>query len=120
MGIGFQLSDDIMDLVSSERELGKEPGVDMKEGVYTLPVIHALERSAELRTLLEQGPPDGDALVRALEITAFDGSLQRSRDAVTREVRRARELAGSLPEGGAQEALVKLAEFIAERCGAGT
>src|SRR5438093_2744181 len=39
-GLGFQLSDDIMDVISTERELGKEPGVDMKEGVYTLPVLH--------------------------------------------------------------------------------
>src|SRR5437870_1417578 len=85
LGIGFQLSDDIMDLVSSERELGKEPGVDMKEGVYTLPVIHALERSAELRTLLEQGPPDGASLARALELTSSDGSLERARDVAIRE-----------------------------------
>ena len=94
LGIGFQLSDDIMDLISTERELGKEPGVDMKEGVYTLPVIHALEGSAELRALLEQGPPDGDALARALQITSSDGSLERARKSVSREVRRARELAG--------------------------
>ena len=118
LGIGFQLSDDIMDLISSERELGKEPGVDIKEGVYTLPVIHALERSEELRRLLGQGPPDGEALARALELTSSDGSLQRARDAVSREVRRATELAARLPEGPPQDALIKLAEFIAERCGA--
>ena len=39
LGMAFQLSDDIMDVSASERELGKEPGVDMKEGVYTFPVL---------------------------------------------------------------------------------
>ena len=38
LGLAFQLSDDIMDVVSTQMELGKEPGTDMKEGVYTLPV----------------------------------------------------------------------------------
>ena len=45
LGLAFQLSDDIMDLTASQLELGKEPGVDLKEGVYTLPVLHALEHS---------------------------------------------------------------------------
>jgi heptaprenyl diphosphate synthase len=79
LGVGFQLSDDIMDVISTEGELGKDPGVDIKEGVYTLPVIHALARSEELRELLGQGPPDGRALARALEITATDGSLELAR-----------------------------------------
>jgi heptaprenyl diphosphate synthase len=118
LGMGFQLSDDIMDLTSTERELGKEPGVDIKEGVYTLPVIQALERSEELRALLGQGPPDGDALARAVELASSDGSLHRARESVTEEVRRAKDLAGRLPDGSPRTALVHLAEFIALRCGA--
>src|SRR5205807_4759415 len=62
LGTGFQLSDDIMDVISSAGELGKEPGIDLKEGVYTLPVILALQGSEELRSLLGDGPPDGARL----------------------------------------------------------
>ena len=118
LGTGFQLSDDIMDVTSTERELGKVPGVDIKEGVYTLPVIQALELSGELRELLAKGPPDGEALVRAVELTASDGSLHRAREAVTREVRVATDLAGRLPDGAPRTALVHLSAFIASRCGA--
>src|SRR5439155_476437 len=42
LGLAFQLSDDIMDVTSTEEELRKLPGQDMREGVYTLPVLHAL------------------------------------------------------------------------------
>jgi heptaprenyl diphosphate synthase len=121
IGLGFQLSDDIMDVISTERELGKEPGVDMKEGVYTLPVLHALEhgdRRDELMKLLEPGPPEGDRLHKALAIVRSDGSLRRARLAVTVEVRRAKDLAEQLPEGMARSALLNLADFIAARCGA--
>jgi heptaprenyl diphosphate synthase len=121
IGLGFQLSDDIMDVTASQRELGKEPGVDMKEGVYTLPVLHAMAESpdrAELLELLAPGPPDGDRLHRALAIVRNDGSLAHARAAVTREVRRAQSLAARLPEGVARAALDNLARFIAERCGA--
>ena len=57
LGLAFQLSDDIMDLTASQQTLGKEPGQDMREGVYTLPVLHALggSRGSELRAILQDG-----------------------------------------------------------------
>jgi len=122
LGMGFQLSDDIMDVISSESTLGKEPGVDMKEGVYTLPVLYALTQGPdreELQELLAPGPPDGERHARALEIARGEDALAHARAAVTREVRRAIGLAERLPEGSPRDALVHLAQFVAERCGAG-
>jgi len=121
LGLAFQLSDDIMDVTASQLELGKEPGVDMREGVYTLPVLHALrhgERREELARLLAHGPPTGERLDRALEIVRRDGSLAHARRAVAREVDRAKGLAAHLPDGPARAALLSLAEFLAIRCGA--
>jgi heptaprenyl diphosphate synthase len=122
LGLAFQLSDDIMDLVASERELGKEPGQDLREGVFTLPVLHALGSGAhgdELRELLSSGRAEEAGLPRALEIVRSTENLAHSRAAVVAEVDRARELASRLPEGTARTALVQLAEYLAARCGAG-
>ena len=121
LGMAFQLSDDIMDVVSTEEELRKEPGQDMREGVYTLPVLYALQEEGtkgELAALLADVPLEGERLSRALDIVRTDGSLRRARDAVTLQVRRARSLAGGLAEGLARDALVQLAEYLAVRCGA--
>jgi heptaprenyl diphosphate synthase len=121
LGLAFQLSDDIMDVVSTEAELGKEPGVDMKEGVYTLPVLHALtegDRRDELRALLSDGVPAGDGLERALGIVRAPATIEHARAAVSSEVARARGLAEQLPDVSARKALVTLARFLAARCGA--
>jgi heptaprenyl diphosphate synthase len=121
LGTAFQLSDDIMDVIASEETLGKDPGVDLKEGVYTLPVLYALERApggAELRANLEAGAPDGERLARALELVRSDDALEPARSAVTEQVRRAVRATETLPPGPPRDALVHLATFLAERCGA--
>ena len=102
-------------------ELGKEPGQDLKEGVYTLPVLHALvhdDHREELARILAHGAPDGEMLDRALEIVRSGGSIEAAREAVTAEVVRATELVRRLPGGPAAHALDQLAKFLAVRCGA--
>jgi geranylgeranyl pyrophosphate synthase len=121
LGMAFQLSDDIMDFASSERELHKTPGQDMREGVYTLPVLFALgesPRRGELAELLSKGPPSGERFDRAFDIVREEGVLRRAREEVTREIRRARTFAQGLAPGPARDALIQVAEFTGHRCDA--
>jgi heptaprenyl diphosphate synthase len=121
LGMAFQLSDDIMDITATQLELGKEPGQDLREGVYTLPVLHALTHDpdrAELARILSHGPPEGERLDRALEIVQGGGSVEAARRAVTDEVERAIRLTETLPDGPARHAFQQLARFLAARCGA--
>ena len=41
-GMVFQIVDDLLDISSTDEQLGKPAGHDMVEGVYTLPVLHTL------------------------------------------------------------------------------
>jgi geranylgeranyl pyrophosphate synthase len=121
LGLAFQLSDDIMDVTSSQLELGKEPGTDLREGVYTIPVLHALRHGDdrdELRRILAAGPPDGELLDRALAIVRTSGGVAHAQAGVRDEVRRATELAERLPDGPARRSLAQVARFLAVRCGA--
>ena len=42
LGMAFQMADDLLDYTASAKELGKNPGADMREGKLTLPMIHSL------------------------------------------------------------------------------
>jgi heptaprenyl diphosphate synthase len=64
-GMVFQLRDDVLDVVATDEELGKAAGQDLAEGIYTLPVLIALEdpdTGPELLQLLGQplGQPERD------------------------------------------------------------
>ncbi|GAC1646616.1 MAG: hypothetical protein NVS9B15_04810 [Acidobacteriaceae bacterium] len=45
LGMAFQITDDVLDLVASEDVLGKPVASDLREGKVTLAPIHALHRS---------------------------------------------------------------------------
>jgi len=45
LGMAFQLTDDILDVVSSSKKLGKAAGNDARKGVYTLPLIISIKRA---------------------------------------------------------------------------
>ena len=110
LGMAFQLSDDIMDITSRQLELGKEPGTDLREGVYTLPVLHALaEGDAPRRAAADPGAR------RARRRAAGPGARDRAHAAASdrpraggrgAEVRRAvGARRDELPDGPARHAL---------------
>jgi len=55
LGIAFQIVDDVLDLYGHGLQTGKPAGTDLRAGVYTLPVLIALERDAALVELLVEG-----------------------------------------------------------------
>src|SRR3954449_5350722 len=65
IGIAFQLSDDLLDVMSDSDESGKTPGTDLREGVPTLPVL-LLRRAAQ---------PEDAPILAALDGPLDDASL---------------------------------------------
>jgi len=90
VGMAFQLSDDVLDIASDADESGKTPGTDLREGVRTLPVLHALELDdgGELTALLS-GEPGELGVGRALELLRASEALDRARDDAAGYVRAA-------------------------------
>lgn len=66
LGVAFQLIDDMLDFIGSAEALGKAPGNDVKEGVYTLPLILALESDQQVTQWFAHQEFDFQALVERL------------------------------------------------------
>ena len=81
-GILFQIADDVDDLYGTERELGRPPGADLRQGVVSLPLAFALsgDRSGALAATVE-GMSDGgfpERLARCRHHVRESGALRRS------------------------------------------
>lgn len=88
LGVCFQIVDDVLDVTGSDASLGKPAGNDLMEGVYTLPVILALDRTPALRELLGR-KLDDDQVDEARRLAGADGALDAALDAARDEAARA-------------------------------
>ncbi len=126
LGMAFQLSDDVLDIVGEEDESGKAPGIDLREGVRTLPVLMALERDgadSELARALEDavGAVDDEPIERVRKLLRDHPALSLARDAARLEAVRAKHALRRLPRTQATAVLLdglgELADYAVDRVG---
>ena len=114
-GMIFQIVDDVLDLTATDEELGKPSGLDLAEGIYTLPVIYALRSSPELRALLGR-PLDPEAVAQGRALATASGTVANAL-AVADEhaAQAARVLAEAKIDDGVADGLNRLCRSIIER-----
>lgn len=116
LGVAFQVVDDCLDLIGKEKIVGKTLGADLKNGEFTLPVIHFLRAAApaDRREVLAFLQPNREALPRArlLALLEGTGSLEYSFGAAREELRKARSELETLPSSAAKAALSELTKFV--------
>jgi heptaprenyl diphosphate synthase len=122
IGVAWQLSDDILDVASESAQSGKTPGTDLREGVPTLPVLHALRSAgpgdARLVELLSRGELTDPALHgEALALLRAHPAMDKARADSRRWAERARDEILALPDVPARAAFEALCEFVVERTG---
>ena len=121
IGMVFQIVDDIIDIFSDTDQSGKTPGTDLREGVFTLPVLYAMrdegEAGKELRGLLT-GPLTEDADVeRALTLIEQTDGRKRALDDVHRYLSIVDSHLDTLPDVPANAAMRQIARYTVDRVG---
>ncbi len=116
LGIAYQITDDILDVVAAEAQVGKSTGRDIELGLLTLPVIRAVGAVPELGSLL-RGRLGGGAgeRRRALELVRAGGGVEYAQALAEGYARRAAEALADLPGGEPRASLEQVAHFVTRR-----
>jgi heptaprenyl diphosphate synthase len=69
LGLAFQIVDDLLDLIGDPAITGKELGTDVKDGVFTLPVLLAASRDESFADSLKNGHKDLAGVLPTLKET---------------------------------------------------
>jgi heptaprenyl diphosphate synthase len=122
IGVAYQLSDDILDVASDSVQSGKTPGADLREGVRSLPVLHALrsagpgdDRLVELLGLGKLTDPGLHA--EALALLRAHPAMDLARADLRSWAGAARTEIRALPDRPARAAFESMCDFMTERTG---
>ena len=119
LGMAFQITDDVLDLVGDEEDFGKTVGRDLLEGMPTLPMIYAAEERDGTGSELEMrilAPAKSADDMRALlaEIRASSGPERARQRALAFHDAAVRAL-DRLPARTERDALREAADFVVRR-----
>jgi len=120
LGIAFQLMDDTLDYISSEEELGKAIGKDLREGKITLPLIRTLktcspkDREFLVRVIREPENPEADwkSVLKLIQQSEGIEYTLRQAENFTNQATSALSV---FPSSQEKEALLILAEYTIRR-----
>ncbi|CAH0118749.1 MULTISPECIES: polyprenyl synthetase family protein [unclassified Paenibacillus] len=120
VGMAFQIRDDLLDICGTEKQLGKPPGSDMKQGNITLPVLLALQQPELRGPLLDQiaiiHESDGAAgVAAALDMIRSSNGIDIADRLANRYIAKSLHALEGLPDIKAKKNLTEIAHFVAKR-----
>jgi heptaprenyl diphosphate synthase len=116
VGMSFQITDDILDFTSTEKELGKPVGSDLLQGNITLPVLFALENPAikvEIEKITNKTTPN--EIQPILNRILDSDVIERSAKVSDQYLQKAFDILENLPKNRARSTLFSIAKYIGKR-----
>lgn len=115
-GIIFQITDDILDLNSDTKTLGKPAGNDILEGTYTLPVLLALEKDRiKIEDILHQVKNSEIELVEVLQEFNNDEIVEESNKFVNHHFKQSNEAIKNIEDKKISNILNNINEYLLQR-----
>ena len=120
VGMTFQIRDDLLDLYGTEKQIGKPPGSDIRQGNITLPVILALRddrvREPLLRELAAIRRQDGFSdTKRAISLIRSSEGGSLADELANQYIKKALHALEGLPDIAAKKNLIDIAHFVGKR-----
>jgi octaprenyl-diphosphate synthase len=119
-GLAFQIRDDIFDYTSSQNEIGKPVGNDLREKKITLPLIYALQKNqpSEAKKITKQiknGKLSDKQIADLANMVISTGGIDYAKNLANDYVLKAKQCLQDFPASDAKTSLINFADFVVSR-----
>jgi len=118
LGVAFQITDDLLDLLGDEAQMGKSLGSDLQKEKLTLPLIRLLDQcSPEDRATLQEilSQPDPNTRQRLTQYIKNSDAIDYAGNRAREFAKQARDALQNCPASPARQILEELTEFAIQR-----
>jgi len=117
LGIAFQITDDLLDLLGDERTMGKSLGTDLAKRKPTLPLIHALRQVSQENRARYMPLLDGKNGRRRDLLTWLEqiGALDYAREKARHHAQAAQSHLARLDVSPSRAVLEQIAKYVVDR-----
>jgi geranylgeranyl pyrophosphate synthase len=115
IGVGFQMVDDLLDVLGPEETIGKPVGSDLREGAPALPTVLALASHAEVAEVFIKDNPSKTDVANALSALRQSDILDQVREMARSRIRSALACLDTLPESIYRGALEQVTRDLLDR-----
>ena len=122
LGMGFQIKDDLFDILGNESQMGKDMGADIKRNMVTLPLIHAFKKvtkveSNRLKKILASKKKTSFDLNNIKEIVDRVGGFNYAKEKIVEFNEQALDAISPYPNSPYKQSMVDLIAFNSHRTG---
>ena len=116
VGMAFQIKDDCLDYMSDKESIGKDTGIDLKEGKITLPVLIAFKSGVLSRDMVDEffKSKDEKLLLKIVEIVKLN-TLNETIEVAKDYASKAKDALKDLKDSKFKEYLIAIADYSIER-----
>jgi geranylgeranyl pyrophosphate synthase len=117
LGVAFQIVDDILDFIGSEKEMGKPVGSDLAQGTLTLPALMLLKRQPDDNPIprIFANENKEKNVTKAVEMIRSSSIIEDSYHIAGEYVDKACRQLDSMPDSVYRKSLLELAAYIVKR-----
>nr|QCI04949.1 Prenyl transferase [Callithamnion tetricum] len=116
IGLAFQIIDDILDIISSTRQLGKPSGLDLKNGNLTAPVLFALEENPMIYKFISREFRKKNDIKHTIYLIKKTNGIQKAKDLAQEHIQLALKVLKKLnSNNNSIQTLILISHYITNR-----
>ena len=116
LGMAFQIIDDILDYEGSDKSIKKSAANDLKQGIYTIPLIYAYRNNKEaFKDFLGKDHYDDEEIVEIINLVKANNGIEMAKELAEKYVNKCFKGIDKLPNNNYKIVLKEIASWLLRR-----